>query len=93
MTRLEQCLAKVYRYAEGVMTLGEYLNLHPPTAKRRFTRDRYARKTHLCYPNLVKPVEEHVLFRDEDVCMLVPKIVYDSFDVQIRSSENLDRKV
>lgn len=83
VTRLEQCLAKVSRYSAGVMTLGEFLKSHPPVSKRIFTRDRFARKTHLCYPTLVKPVQEYCLFRDADLCISVAKVVYNSIDVPL----------
>ena len=50
MTRLEQCLAKLYRYDGVVMSMGENFKLRPPVAKQTSTRTQDHRKIHLYYP-------------------------------------------
>lgn len=85
--RLEKALKKDYRFNTGVMSLQEYLNKNEFVEKSITIRNHSKRKIQGCYKK-VNDQYSYTLWRQDDTGIDIPKLVYDTFELPERISDN-----
>lgn len=88
--KLDKCLAKQYRFSEGVMTLGEYLEKYPPVEKYESVQKYGKKKIHLEYKELDKPKVWYQVRKENGISVDIPKIVYDMLDIPVAKTLSRD---
>ena len=80
--RLKAALDKRYRFREGVMTLGQFLDSRDLLYRTHYIRHYERHKRQGSYAKLRRPAHEYALWYTEDgreAGMDVPKLVYDTY--------------
>ena len=83
--KLKKCLDREYRFSSGVMTLGQHFELYPPIYKTLKYQKYASKKRNGCYAELKTPKPIYTLWKENDLGIDVPKMVFDYFDVPDRS--------
>lgn len=77
--KLQKLLNEQYKWSEGVMSIKEYLEKHPPIGKHSSIYEYSNKRINLEYKKLVKPKIVYNIDITDRSSIEVPKMVYDYY--------------
>jgi len=83
--RLEKCLDEEFRFSDGIKTLRQHFEDHPPVYKTLYFQKYSRKKIGGCYKEFKTPKKIYTIWREDDLGTEVPKLVYDNIEVPDRS--------
>lgn len=85
--RLNKALERVYRFSDGVMSMGGYLSKHNPVRKSTTITNHTSKRVCLEYAKM-KDKYRYTLWDENDNGIDVPKLVYGIYIIPEKINDN-----